>query len=104
MVGESRHPCRTPINCCLEPVSYAAVEEDGTSGLVIEVFDGLDKVCADVALLHGCPQSCMPNPVEGLLEVTSVTETASEILGKHRQKKNPGSLQTFLICATKEEN
>ena len=20
-------------------------------------------------LLHGCPQSCMPNPVEGLLEV-----------------------------------
>ena len=47
----------------------AAVEEDGTSGLVIEVFDDLDKVCADVVLLHGCPQSCMPNPVEGLLEV-----------------------------------
>ena len=22
-----------------------------------------------VLLLHGCPQSCMPNPVEGLLEV-----------------------------------
>ena len=56
-------------NCCLEPVSYAAVEEDGTSGLVIEVFDDLDRVCADVVLLHGCPQSCMPNPVEGLLEV-----------------------------------
>ena len=54
-------------NCYSEPVSYAAVE-DGTSGLVIEVFDDLDKVCADV-LLHGCPQSCMPNPVEGLLEV-----------------------------------
>ena len=50
-------------------VSYAAVEEDGTSGLVIEVFDDLEKVCADVVLLHGCPQSCMPNPVEGLLEV-----------------------------------
>ena len=28
-----------------------------------------DKVGADVALFHGCPQSCMPNPVEGLLEV-----------------------------------
>ena len=28
-----------------------------------------DKVCADVVLLYGCPQSCMPNPVEGLLEV-----------------------------------
>ena len=56
-------------NCCSEPVSYAAIEEDGTSGLVIEVFDDLDKVCADVVLLHSCPQSGMPNPVEGLLEV-----------------------------------
>ena len=59
-------------NCCSEPVSYAAVEEDGIGGLVIEFFgvffDDLDKVCADV-LLHGCPQSCMPNPVKGLLEV-----------------------------------
>ena len=53
----------------MEPVSYAAIEEDGTSGLVIEVFDDLDKVCADVLLLHGCPQSYMPNPVEGLREV-----------------------------------
>ena len=53
----------------MEPVSYGAVEEVGTSGLVIEVFDDLDKVYADVVLLHGCPQSCMPNPVEGLLEV-----------------------------------
>ena len=56
-------------SCCFEPVSYAAAEEDGTSGLVIEVFDDQDKVGADVVLLHGCPQSCMPNPVEGLLEV-----------------------------------
>ena len=45
-------------------LSYAAVEEDGTCGLVTEVFDDLDKVCAD-----GCPQSCIPNPVKGLLEV-----------------------------------
>ena len=50
-------------------VSYAAVQEDCTSGLVIEVFDDSDKVGAYVVLLHGCPQSCMPNPVEGLLEV-----------------------------------
>ena len=56
-------------NCCSESVSYAAVEEGGTSGLVIEVFDELDRVGADVVLLHDCPQSCMPNPVEGLLEV-----------------------------------
>ena len=27
-------------------IFYAAVEEDGTSGLVIEVFDDLYKVCA----------------------------------------------------------
>ena len=45
------------INCCSEPVSYAAVEEDGTSGLVIEVFDDSDKVGADVLLLRGCPKS-----------------------------------------------
>ena len=57
------------LNFCLRPVSYAAVEEDGTSGRVIEVSDDLDKVCAEVVLLHGCPQSCMPSPVEGLLEV-----------------------------------
>ena len=56
-------------NCCSGPVSYAAVDKDGTSSLVIEVFDDLDNVCADLVLLHGCPQSCMPNPVEGLPEV-----------------------------------
>ena len=47
------------------------MEEDGTSGLVMEVFDDLAWVRfgADVVLLHGCPQNCMPNPVKGLLEV-----------------------------------
>ena len=54
-------------SCCSEPVSCAVVEEDGTSGLVVRVFDDSDKVGADVVLLHGCPQSCMSNPV--LLEV-----------------------------------
>ena len=33
------------------------------------MFDDFDKVCVDVILLHGCPPSRMPNPVEGLLEV-----------------------------------
>ena len=42
-------------NWCSEPVSYAAVEEDGISGLVIKVFDDSDKVGTDVVLLHGCP-------------------------------------------------
>ena len=46
------------------PVSYAAVEEDGSS-----VLDDSDKVGADVVLLHGCQQSCMLNPVAGLLKV-----------------------------------
>ena len=50
-------------------VSYVAVEEDYTGGLIIEVFDDSDKVGADVVLLHGCPQNCLPNPVEGILEV-----------------------------------
>ena len=57
------------LSTCSEPVSYVAVEEDCTSGLVIEVFDYSDKVGADGVLLHGWPQSCMPNPVEGLAEV-----------------------------------
>ena len=35
----------------------------------MEVFDDSDKVGTNVVLLHGYPQSCMPNPVEGLLEV-----------------------------------
>ena len=53
-------------NCCSNPVSYAATEKDCTSGLNIAVFDDLDRVGTDVVLLHGCPQSCMPNPVEDL--------------------------------------
>ena len=56
-------------NCCLEPLSYAAVEEDCTSDLVIKVCDDSDMVGTDVVLLHGCPQSCMPNPDKGSLEV-----------------------------------
>ena len=67
-LGESRHPCRTS-TVVRKPVSYAAVKDDCTSGPVIEVFDDLDKVGADVVLLHGCPQSCMLNRVEGFLEV-----------------------------------
>ena len=35
---------RSESSCCSEPISYAAVEEDCTGGLVLEVFDGLDKV------------------------------------------------------------
>ena len=38
------------LNCCSEPVSYAPVEEDYTSGLVLEVFDDSDKAGTDVFL------------------------------------------------------
>ena len=70
----------------MEPVSYAAVEEDCTSGPVIEVFDDLDKDGADVVLLHGCPQRCMPNPVEGLLEVyEDVVEDLDKIVQKNTE-------------------
>ena len=46
------------------------MEEDCTGGLVIEMFDDSKKVGTDVLLLYGCLQICMPNPVEGLLEVS----------------------------------
>ena len=58
-------------------MSHAAVEEASTSSLVTEVFDDSEKVGADVVLLHGCPQNCMPNPVEGLLDVN---ENMAEVL------------------------
>ena len=54
---------------CGNSFFYAAVEEECTSGLVIEVSDDSDKAGADVVLLHGRPQSCMPKPVEGHLDV-----------------------------------
>ena len=47
-------------------VSYAAVEEDCTGGLIKKMTGDSNKDGADV-LLHGCLQICMPNPVEGLL-------------------------------------
>ena len=62
-VGESRHPCLTPTvfrNQSPMPLLKRTA---------LVVFYYSDKVGADVVLLHGCPQSCMPNRVEGLLEV-----------------------------------
>ena len=59
-VGESR---------LLLEDSYAAIEKDCTDSLIMEVSDDSGKVGTDTVLLHGCPQSCLQNPVEGLLEV-----------------------------------
>ena len=58
-MAESRPLCRTP----------AVVRNQSPSDLIIEVFDDSDKVGADIVLLHGCSQSCMQNPVEGLPKV-----------------------------------
>ena len=51
-----------------------------TSGLVIVMFDDSDKVGTDVLFLHGRPQSCTSNPVEGLLEVCEDTVEVSLVL------------------------
>ena len=63
-VGKSRHPCWTPAvvqnQASMLLLKRTALDDDD---------DELEKVCANVVLLHGCPQSCMPNPVKGLLEV-----------------------------------
>ena len=67
-VGESRHPCQTPTVVRHQSLMLL-FKRTAASGLVIEVFDDSDKVGADVVLLHGCPQNCMPNPVKDLLEV-----------------------------------
>ena len=67
-VGESGHPCRT-LTVVRNQSSMLLLKRTALVCLAIEVFDDSNKVCADVVLLHGCPQRCMPNPVEGLLEV-----------------------------------
>ena len=64
-VGESRHPCRTPTVVRNQSPMLLLKR----TALVMEVFGDSDMVGADVVFLHGCPQSCMPNPIEGLLEV-----------------------------------
>ena len=65
--GESRHFCRTRTvvlhHCC------AAIEQDYTLGLVIQIFSGSYDAGVDVVFPHGCPQGFVPYHVKGLLEV-----------------------------------
>ena len=42
---------------------------DCTGRLIVEAFYGSDQVVIDVIQPHACPQSCMPNTVERLLEI-----------------------------------
>ena len=69
----------------------------------MEVFDDSDKVGADVVLFHGCPQSCMPNPVEGLLEVYEdmVEVLKITISNACREKKLKIKKNSFLYCHSK---
>ena len=67
-VGKSRHPCRIP-TVFRNQSPMLPLKRTALVALLYGFFDDLNKVCADVVLLHGCPQSCMPNPVECLLEV-----------------------------------
>ena len=69
-VDESRHPCQT-LTVVQNQSAVLLLKRTALLALswTMEVFDDSDKVGADGVLLHGFPQSCMPNPVEGLLEV-----------------------------------
>ena len=54
--------------CGSEPFSNVVVMVDCAGRLVVEAFYGYDHVFIDVIQPNGCPQSCMPNSVEHLLE------------------------------------
>ena len=52
-----------------EPFSTVVVMVDCAGHLVVEALYGSDQVVIDVIQPHGCPQSCMTDSVERLLEV-----------------------------------
>ena len=56
-------------NCGSEPFSNVVVMVGCAGHLVVEAFYSSDQVVIDVIQPHGCPQSCIPNSVERLLEV-----------------------------------
>ena len=78
-VGESRHPCRTP-TVVRNQSPMLPLKRTALVALLKRFFGDLDKVCADVVLLHGCPQSCMQNPVKGLLEVYEDMDEVEDLL------------------------
>ena len=52
-----------------EPFSCAAIEQDYTLGLVIQIFSCSYNAGIDVVFPHSCPLGFVPYPVKGLLEV-----------------------------------
>ena len=72
-VGENIYPCGTSTVVSNQSPVLPLKRTAQDSVLILEVSDDSDKVGADVILLRVCPQSCMPNLVEGLLEVSEDT-------------------------------
>ena len=62
----SRHPCWT--QTVVQSESPMLLLKRTALVALSQFFDDSDKVVADVVCLYGCPQSCMQNPDEGLLE------------------------------------
>ena len=87
-------------NCGSEPFSFVVAMVDCTSRFVIEAFYGSDQVVIDVIQPHGCPQSCMPNSVECLLEVhedmVKVLLVLQVFLTEYSKTENLPSLCSFL--------
>ena len=55
--------------CSSEPFSCAAIEQDCTLDLVIQIFNGSYDAGVDVVFPYSCPYGFVPYPVKGLLEV-----------------------------------
>ena len=53
-VGKSRHPCRTPTVVLNHSPVRAAVEQDYTLGLLIQIFNGSNDDGVDVVFPHSC--------------------------------------------------
>ncbi|KAM9124615.1 uncharacterized protein ACDP82_012312 [Pangshura tecta] len=47
-------------NSGVKPLSHHAVDENCTTGLSIELFNGKNKLTTNIVLLSGCPESFMP--------------------------------------------
>ena len=78
----SRHPCWT--QTVVQSESPMLLLKRTALVALSQFFDDSDKVGADVVLLHGCQQSCMPNPVEGLLEIYEDMVAGAEDISRRR--------------------
>ena len=67
-MGKSRHACRTP-TVVRNQSPMLLLKRTALVALSKRFLMTRIRLGTDVVPLHGCPQSCMPNPVEGLLEV-----------------------------------